>query len=225
MPPEIADPCATRREQRKQDRRQAIVDAAKISFLEDGYAATSMSGLLKTLGGSKATLWSYFRSKEELFAAVIADLTQASRLEMAEALSTATELEPALTAYCRSLMRKLNNPDSIATYRLVVGESGRFPEVGRIFYQQAVEPTRARLAAFLADHIAAGWLRDSGPAHMAEVLSNMSAGPHTRLLWNNRTMTAAEMDENATRVARCFLRAFAPDPSQGGPLRNFQPVG
>jgi TetR/AcrR family transcriptional repressor of mexJK operon len=74
-----------RREARKLDRRKAIVDAARRAFLDDGYAATSMSGLLKTLGGSKATLWSYFRSKEELFAAVVADVTAEFRKELEDA--------------------------------------------------------------------------------------------------------------------------------------------
>ncbi|MFY0108264.1 TetR/AcrR family transcriptional regulator, partial [Acinetobacter baumannii] len=76
----------SRREARKQDRRQAILDAARTSFFEQGYDGTSMSGLLATLGGSKATLWSYFRSKEELFAAVLDEATAAHRGSLLECI-------------------------------------------------------------------------------------------------------------------------------------------
>ena len=50
------EPALGKREARKQDRRDAIVAAARRSFLEEGYAATSMSGLLKTLGGLSPAL-------------------------------------------------------------------------------------------------------------------------------------------------------------------------
>ncbi|MEO6377128.1 MAG: helix-turn-helix domain-containing protein, partial [Caulobacteraceae bacterium] len=54
-------------------RRQAILNVACEAFLAEGYAAVSMSAIAATLGGSKATLYAYFRSKAELFAAVMED--------------------------------------------------------------------------------------------------------------------------------------------------------
>ena len=44
-------------------RRQAILDIARESFVTDGFAATSMSAIAVRLGGSKGTLYNYFRSK------------------------------------------------------------------------------------------------------------------------------------------------------------------
>ena len=52
-------------------RRQAILDIARESFVTDGFAATSMSAIAAKLGGSKGTLYNYFRSKEELFEAIM----------------------------------------------------------------------------------------------------------------------------------------------------------
>jgi AcrR family transcriptional regulator len=60
-----------KREQRKAERREAILDIAQQSFLDQGYDRTTMSGVAEAMGGSKGTLWSYFDSKEALFAAVI----------------------------------------------------------------------------------------------------------------------------------------------------------
>ena len=54
-------------------KRAAIVAAARAEFLAHGYGATAMSAIAARVGGSKTTLWTYFPSKQELFAAVVDD--------------------------------------------------------------------------------------------------------------------------------------------------------
>lgn len=201
-----------KREARKQDRRDAIVAVARRSFLEDGYAATSMSGLLKTLGGSKATLWSYFRSKEELFGAVIADVTAAFRQQVKSELLTPGEMQATLVNFCRSFMNKTAHPDAVAAWRLVVAESGRFPEVGQIFYQQAAGHIERALATYISEQITAGRLRDEGATDMARVLIGMTAAQQNRRLWGVAAAGSEEMDLLARRFVGYFLRLFALPP-------------
>jgi TetR/AcrR family transcriptional repressor of mexJK operon len=198
-----------RREARKQDRRDAIISAARRSFLDDGYAATSMSGLLKTLGGSKATLWSYFRSKEELFAAVIEDVTRVFRQQLESELVATGELRSTLVAFCRSFMSKTANPDAVATWRLVVAESGRFPEVGRIFYERAAGHVEAALAGYLRQQIEAGRLHDEDPARMAQLIISMCATQQNKLLWGVKESDGVAEDADASRFADYFLRLFS----------------
>lgn len=208
---EAIEPPTTRRELRKQDRRQAIVEAARTSFLEHGYAGTSMSGLLKTLGGSKATLWSYFRSKEELFAAVIEDLSAAFRAQVADALSADDDLKLALFNFCRTFIAKITSAESVPTWRLVVAESSRFPEVGKIFYEQAASHTQAQLRAFIARQIEQGKLVDENPTRMAQALTDLCVGQNTRQLWGMSPLTPDELNEHAESIARWFLKAYAPE--------------
>ena len=52
-------------------RREAILDVAQDVFLDEGFAAASMSTIAARLGGSKGTLYNYFKSKEELFNAYV----------------------------------------------------------------------------------------------------------------------------------------------------------
>ncbi len=205
----IEETAPGKREARKQDRRDAIVAAARRSFLDDGYAATSMSGLLKTLGGSKATLWSYFRSKEELFAAVIADVTAAFRQRVTDELLTPGDMPATLVNFCRVFMNKTAHPDAVAAWRLVVGESGRFPEVGAIFYEQAAGHIERALATYIAEQIAAGRLRDEGPTDMARMLIGMTGAQQNRRLWGVEPAPADGMDAEARRFAGYFLRLFA----------------
>ena len=53
------------------DRRDHIIAVAAPVFAEDGYGASSMSSIAARLGGSKATLYKYFPSKQHLFEAVM----------------------------------------------------------------------------------------------------------------------------------------------------------
>ncbi|MEG3084397.1 TetR/AcrR family transcriptional regulator [Sphingomonas sp. PB2P12] len=199
---------AGKRETNKQDRRQAIIDAARRSFLGEGYAATSMSGLLKILGGSKATLWSYFRSKEELFAAVIENLASGISDELESGLLGTADLEGTLATFLARLMEKTALPDTVAAWRLIVGESGRFPELGRIFYEQAARRVETSLAAYLRDQVAAGRLRDENPNRMAQILMGFCSDRQNKMLWGVASADGDDLDADAALFTRYFLRLF-----------------
>ena len=55
----------------RDQRREAILNVAREVFFEQGYSAASMSTIAARLGGSKGTLYNYFKSKEELFEAQV----------------------------------------------------------------------------------------------------------------------------------------------------------
>lgn len=58
--------------QKSKARRLLILQAAKAAFEEPGYEQASMSDIAARGGGSKATLYNYFKSKDELFQALMA---------------------------------------------------------------------------------------------------------------------------------------------------------
>jgi len=58
-------------------KRQAILKEAEKVFQELGFERTSMSEICARVGGSKATIYNYFASKEELFFETIHDSIQA----------------------------------------------------------------------------------------------------------------------------------------------------
>src|ERR1700743_809975 len=55
----------------RDQRRELILDVAQGVFLEEGFANASMSVMAARLGGSKGTLYNYFKSKDELFNAYV----------------------------------------------------------------------------------------------------------------------------------------------------------
>jgi TetR/AcrR family transcriptional regulator, mexJK operon transcriptional repressor len=207
----VTNPVPGRRELRKQERRQAVIQAARASFLEHGYAATSMSGLLDTLGGSKGTLWGYFRSKEDLFAAVIVDATAQVRADLSGRMATDEDLAQGLHDFCRSFLRTVESPEDLAVWRLIVAEGNRFPELGRIFYEQVARFPEEILTDFLAKFVGRE-LRDEDPRRMALMLISLCAGRHYRLVFGVEPASLDSIDVAAAEFVDLFLRAYGLQP-------------
>lgn len=203
-------PAPGKREARKQDRRRTIMATARRVFLEQGYAATSMSAIAAELGGSKATLWSYFPSKEALFEAALDDATAAYRRELTDLLRPSPDLEATVLAFTRGFIAKITSHESIQLHRVVAAEAARSPEVGKVF-TRVPQRTRQLLADFFAAAMAAGQLRPGDPAAAANVLTYLCMGPQQRILWGGSPPTAAEIEAEAAHATAVFLRAYAPD--------------
>jgi len=211
----IAPPC-TRREARRNHRREAILDVAKASFMEHGYAGTTMSGIAAMLGGSKGTLWSYFPSKDVLFAAVVDRAARDFRAQLTPILNPQDDIGEVLLRFTRELLQKLTAPPALALYRMVVSEAHRSPEIGRIFDEHAAGRTRKLLADYLAAAMARGALRQAEPLALAYHLLGLCVyGRHQQLLLGladetgrNAIGDAIWRDTEAGVAA--FLRAYAP---------------
>jgi len=211
-------PTATgRREARRLARRKAILAVAAESFFQNGYAGTTMSDIAATLGGSKGTLWSYFPSKEELFAAVLIEATTTYRAELSRILDPRDDVGTSLRHFCVSFLRKVTSPTAVALHRLVVSEGARFPEVATIFFENAPRGTRGLLADYLRGAMASGQLRAADPEVAAHALITLSlSGCHQQIVWGVIGEVTDEMIEKDTAFALdFFLRAYGPTPAAG----------
>ncbi|WP_062733616.1 TetR/AcrR family transcriptional regulator [Sphingobium abikonense] len=203
----------SRREARKRDRQEMILEVAQRYFLDHGYAGTTMSGIAAALGGSKGTLWNHFPSKDALFSAVLDRVAQAYRTRLSKILDPDAGLEEVLRGACVSLVAKVTSPEAIALHRLVISEGGRFPELSRIFFELAPRNTRALLADFLEQAMRRGALRKANALDAARALMALCmAGIHHQLLMGQITQFEPEdIDRDAAFAVDLFLRAYAPD--------------
>src|SRR5665647_778537 len=62
-----------KREQTKVQNRQAILDAAREVFGEIGYETSTVRDIIRRTGLAAGTFYNYYRSKEEVFAALADD--------------------------------------------------------------------------------------------------------------------------------------------------------
>ncbi|NEO85630.1 MAG: TetR/AcrR family transcriptional regulator [Spirulina sp. SIO3F2] len=115
-----------------------ILDGAIAEFLERGYAAASMDRIAARAGVSKATVYSHFQSKENLFVALIERLVKSKFLVLLEPGQIEAVVDVPPDVFLRELATKIleqpsNDPDLTNFMRMVVGESGRFPELAKAF--------------------------------------------------------------------------------------------
>lgn len=144
-----------KRELNKARKREAIVEIATVAFLENGYAATSMSSIADTLGGSKATLWAHFSSKEELFAAVVDMQVDVFSVTITETVVNQVFSLVALRRAGVRFLESLLTPNSIRLFRLVVSEGERFPEVSEMFYSRGPALARGYVRNFFETRMSA----------------------------------------------------------------------
>ncbi|MEP9376118.1 TetR/AcrR family transcriptional regulator [Aquabacter sp. CN5-332] len=123
--------------------------AARMLFLSKGYGATSMDAVAAAAPVSKRTLYQYYASKEDLFAAVIEEVWSA--FTGAPVLSEAGEADPraVLHAFVQSLVSHWERPEVIAFLRLIIAEAPRAPELSAAYFRSTKEPTVQALAAYL----------------------------------------------------------------------------
>lgn len=169
--------CIGKRELNKVRKRAMIVDAARHSFLEHGYAATSMSAVADNLGCSKATMWSHFGSKEELFAAVIDSLLELFSNDIDEVLTNQTFSLPAMRRACLRFLDCLLSDYSIRLFRLVVSEGERFPEINELFYARGPAKVRRDIRNFYATYF-----DDAGADKLTQLVVSAIAGYRTEIL-------------------------------------------
>ncbi|WP_332818663.1 TetR/AcrR family transcriptional regulator [Sphingopyxis sp.] len=144
-------------------RRKAFVDAARELFFANGYAGTTMSSIASKVGGSKTTLWTYFPSKEDLFAAVVDDIVASYGQVLQIDLPLEEPVTEVLRRFAQVLMATLLSPPLLALYRLVVGEAERFPHLAETFYDRGPRRGKARLGEWVAEKMVRGELRMGDP--------------------------------------------------------------
>ena len=196
----------------KDDRRDAIIAIAEETFIANGYAGTSMSAIAARLGGSKGTLYNYFKSKEELFVAVIERKCARIQELLSDAeMGSGGDLRTVLTRFGSTFIALILHTQQIETYRLVTAESVRFPEVGRALYESGVSQSHARMAALLERARDAGQLRSDTDVKVAaeQFVDLCMAGIHRRRLWGiTPNPSREEMEANVAHAVTTFLRAF-----------------
>lgn len=119
-------------------KRRAITAAAAAEFLAEGYTGASMDAITSRSGVSKATVYKHFGAKERLFLAVIGGMLRETCTGLepdGSALAEATDLRAALIAFTGEGAALLLRPDLMALRRLVIGETHRFPQLGRLWYR------------------------------------------------------------------------------------------
>ncbi|HZZ30813.1 MAG TPA: TetR/AcrR family transcriptional regulator [Phenylobacterium sp.] len=194
----------------RDQRRELILDVAQSVFLEEGFANASMSTIAARLGGSKGTLYNYFKSKDELFNAYVERRCLWQQDEVFDLLP-GEDPEAAIQRVARAFLAFVVDETTQRNFRLIVAEAERTPALCKIFYEAGPRRGEARLAEFLAAMEAKGVLDLQGdPLRAARHLFGLVQSPtfKGRLCNAIPTLTPDQIDAEAASGVRTFMRAF-----------------
>jgi AcrR family transcriptional regulator len=195
-------------------KRQAILDTAYRLFRAQGFDKTSVSQITAEVGGSKATIYSHFPSKEELFVECVtaaADdyIEGITEQSVAQLDAAGTDADAVLRQYGTGYLKFVCSPHIVAARRLVIAEATR-SGIGKLFLAK-IGGIRAHVVAFLSQLMASGVLRPDDARLAAEHLRAMlEAEILEPLLLQARDDSPgeAEIVLAADRAIGAFLRAY-----------------
>src|ERR1700761_9610785 len=110
-------------------RRELILDVAPAVFLEEGFANATMSVIAAKLGGSKGTLYNYFKSKDDLFNAYV-ERRCLWQDEIFAFPSPGEAPDASLRRIGRAYLTRMLTDFNLRNFRLIVAEAERSPEIG-----------------------------------------------------------------------------------------------
>lgn len=195
---------------KSQKKRNEIIGIAGALFRARGYGAVSMATIAAKVGGSKGTLYGYFSSKEELFAAFVVSAGQQRWEEFIAFHEEASGVEARLMTLGRKYLRFLLSDEIMSVNRLVIAEAVRFPELGRIFYDNGPKSVIGVIAATLQQAADTGELTITDPVAAAWRFKALcEARLFEQYLWAIRdSVTDEEITENVEPACAIFLNSF-----------------
>lgn len=197
---------------KSEERRQCIIDVAREAFTQLGFENTSMSEIANRVGGSKATLYNYFSSKEELFAAVIDEFGRQKIAVAFLSLDPAAPIENELNQLGLHYLKFILSPEVLSLRAVIFHEAGQTP-IGKEYYQLGPQKGWQVISEYLKNQAAKGTLIPIAdpwiPAmHLKGLFEAEVLEPC--LLGARKIPTDEEMKPIIARAVRVFLNSYAP---------------
>jgi AcrR family transcriptional regulator len=199
---------------RTEQKQAAITEAATELFLRDGYRGTSMDDIAAAAGVSKQTIYKQFAHKEQLFSHVVEALVNAASdpvYDAVRALQVSGDVEAELRAIARRQLELVLRPRLMQLRRLVIAEAARFPQLGKVFFDQGPRRTIDALADTFRQLDERGLLHIDDPLTAASQFNWLVMGPPMNaamLLGLDKPPRKTELDHWANAGVKTFLAAF-----------------
>jgi AcrR family transcriptional regulator len=142
-------------QRRKESRPSEIIEAAFDLFTEKGFSATKMDEIARRAGISKGSLYNYFKSKEAIFEAVVTEdiIPIIDQVEQ-EIASNQDSSEALIRCFIHGMTAHTQGTRLEIIPKLIVSESGNFPDLTRFFVQQVTKRVRRAVEGMIQKGIA-----------------------------------------------------------------------
>lgn len=145
---------------REGEKLKLVLDTARSVFLEHGYDRASMDMIAQEAGVSKATVYAYFETKQQLLVKLVEEECKAvGPAVLSELTWPLQDIETALRTIARNFTSVFLNNRGLEFYRLMVSNVSQFPEVAAIFMKAGPDQHRAEIADFFNKAMQQGLLK------------------------------------------------------------------
>ncbi|MDQ0349295.1 TetR/AcrR family transcriptional regulator [Ancylobacter vacuolatus] len=191
-------------------KRRDIIDGARKVFFEKGFDGASMDEVARAAGVSKATIYVYFGSKEELFEALVLNDRARSAEHLFVVDPSIGDVASLLHRIGISFMTMMVQPDHIRLVRMVIAIAEKFPRVGHAFFDAGPCHGGQRLASLLRQQADLGRLRiDDDLAAAYEFFNLCQSNSVKGLLFGvGEQPSPAQIEETVERAVRVFLAYY-----------------
>lgn len=186
-------------------KRRQIIEGAQRVFLENGFDAASMNEIARAAGVSKGTLYVYFKSKEELFAAIVGERAHEQGHQIFT-LDRTADIERELTRVGRAFSNFMSRPNGVSELRTVMAIANRMPELGVKFYLAGPASAVEQLRTYLQDKVQDGVLEPHDcEVSAAQFIDSCLATTFKPMIFNH---SGPPSDERVAHVVGMAVRAM-----------------
>lgn len=189
---------------------------ARQAFHESGYDGASVDDIAARAGVSKATIYKHFFDKSDLFLSFIRQECEANRNRIFQVELRERDVKQALLNLAISYLDLILSDLALNTFRLVINETKRFPEIGQVFYESGIGKGSRHLAQFLAGAVARDVLDIDDIDLAAQQFMELCKADlfYKHLFGVKPDVSDAEKQRIAEKAVEVFWKAYAAD--QGG---------
>ena len=133
----------------RDERRVRIVWAAKRVMLEKGLDAASMDDVAARAGTTKPTVYAHFKSKDELFSAVVELVRGLFLGKLRSPEVYAAEPVEAVALFCGRFLEMMSQRDVVGYQRVTLAAAARSPAIARAVHDTLYAEACRSLATYL----------------------------------------------------------------------------
>lgn len=197
-----------RYQRRKEDRPQEIVEAAFAAFAEHGYSQARVEDVARRAGVSKGLTYLYFRTKEELFKAVIRHVVT-RRVEALIRVVEQTELssEDFLRGPMLDFMQRIPDSRVPVVIRLLLAEAPRHPDLVDYYWENVVSRGLTAIRRFLERGIERGEFRRTAVDDLPQLfIAPVVLSVIWKILFNKRSLDTDRLIETHLELILAHIR-------------------
>jgi AcrR family transcriptional regulator len=141
-------------------RRQDILDAALMVFTEKGISAARINEIARRASITSGTIYLYFASKDEIFKSLVEESIEPQISALGQ---MAHEFEGPSDELLRLVVRTIGGflrlSDRAVLFKLIIAETGNFPELARFYRHYVTDRMLAVFEGIISRGIARGEFR------------------------------------------------------------------